>query len=116
MATSTMTISRMIAHIGKPLALGTAAWARLAVALVAAVVALAAVETVALAVWAAAAPRLPSPARRPVALSAFDSSGGRAAEIALFWLLSIAASAEGSDQLEGSCWPIAPMTPWAAVP
>src|SRR5271166_4181332 len=116
MAARTMTTKRTIAHIGKPLELGTAAGGRLAAALVAALAALAALETVELAVWAAAVARLPSPARSPVALSAFAISGGRAAEIALFWLVSSAVKADGSDQLDGSCWPIVPITDCATAP
>src|SRR5271166_4201506 len=116
MAARTIPTNRIIAHIGKPLELGAAAWARLAAALVVALAALAALETVELAVLATAAPRLPIPARSPVALSAFAISGGRAAEIAPFWLVSNAAKAEGSDQLDGSCWPIVPITACPTAP
>ena len=99
---TTMTI-RMIAHIGKPLVLdaaaaGTldaAAWALLAAvsALLAAelaaelaveLAAVAALETADVAVWVAAAAAPPRPASSPEAPSALESSGGSAAEIALF--------------------------------
>ena len=97
-----MTI-RMIAHIGKPLDVGAggvgildaavcavfaAASAVLAAELAAELAveleALAALETVDAAVWVAPAAAAPRPARSPEAPSALESSGGSAAEMALF--------------------------------
>src|SRR5208283_4319805 len=118
-AASTITIKRMIAHIGKLLGRDAACCARLA-ALVAVAAAdeaaLAAAEASALARWVAAAPRPPRPASRPVAPSAFESSGGSAAAIASFWLPNSAAIDEASDQFDGSCWPIVPIAAWATAP
>ena len=89
----------MIAHIGKPLevdaaaagTLDTVAWALLAAdsALLAAelaveLAAVAALETVDDAVWVAAAATPPRPASSPEAPSNFETSGGSAADIALF--------------------------------
>jgi len=81
--------------------------------------AVAALETVDVAVCvapAAAAPRPPRPASSPEAPSIFESSGGSAAEMALFWLLSSERIADGSDQLEGSCWPIVPTATCVTAP
>src|ERR1700733_6780696 len=123
-SSTTMTI-RMIAHIGKPLEVGAttgavtldaAASALLAVELAVELAAVAALETVDVAVWVAAAAAPPRPARSPEAPSNFETSGGSAAEIALFWLLSSERIAEGSDQFEGSCWPIVPTAASVAVP
>jgi hypothetical protein len=90
----------MIAHIGKPLDVGAggvgildaavcavfaAASAVLAAELAAELaVELAALETVDAAVWVAPAAAAPRPARSPEAPSALESSGGSAAEMALF--------------------------------
>ena len=134
-ASNTTTTIRMIAHIGKPLELGAggvgildaAVWALLAAAsaflaaelaaeLAVELAAVAALETVELAVWVAAAATPPRPASSPEAPSIFESSGGSAAEIALFWLLSIERIDDGSDQLEGSCWPIVPTAACVTVP
>ena len=114
-AARTITISRMIAHIGNPLELAAAAGAR-AAALVAALAAVVALDAAELAVLEAAAPRPPRPASSPVAPSALDSSPGSAAAIAFFWAPNIAAIEDGSDQLEGSCWPIAPIAACATAP
>src|SRR5271166_3961503 len=108
-ATRTMTISRMIAHIGNPPLLGVAGGG-------AGVGAARAVAAGAGAGRAAAALRPPRPANNPVALSARDTSAGSAAEIAVFCSLSIAAIEERSDQFEGSCWPIAPTAACATAP
>ena len=87
-ASSTTTTMRMIAHIGKPLELGVAAWtlraAELAVELAAELAAVAALETVDVAVRVAAAAAAPRLASSPEAPSAFETSAGSAAEIALF--------------------------------
>src|SRR3984957_18604205 len=108
-SSTTMTI-RMIAHIGKPLEVGATTGA---VTLDAAASAL---KTVDVAVWVAAAAAPPRPARSPEAPSNFETSGGSAAEIALFWLLSSERIAEASDQFEGSCWPIVPTAACVAAP
>ena len=36
--------------------------------------------------------------------------------MALFWLARSEAIEDASDQLEGSCWPIAPTADWATAP
>src|SRR5271166_1489341 len=107
---------RMIAHIGKPLELEVAACALLAAELAVELAAVAALETVDVAVWAAAAAAPPRPASNPDAPSAFDTSPGSAAAIALFWLLNIPRIADGSDQFDGSCWPIVPTTACVTAP
>src|ERR1700722_6506604 len=123
-SSTTMTI-RMIAHIGKPLEVGAttgavtldaAASALLAAELAVELAAVAALETVDVAVWVAAAAAPPRPARSPEAPSNFETSGGSAAEIALFWLLSSERIADGSDQFEGSCWPIVPTAACVTAP
>src|SRR5271155_3707607 len=110
-----MTTMRMIAHIGKPLELD-AVWALLAAELAVELAAPAALETVDDAVWAAAAAAPPRPASNPDAPSAFETSPGSAAAIALFWLLNIERIADGSDQFDGSCWPIVPTTALVTAP
>src|ERR1700722_7963422 len=126
-ASRTTMTSRMIAHIGKPLEVGAAtgavtlaavAWAVRAAELAVELAAVAALETVeaAVCVAPAAAPRPPRPASSPEAPSNFETSGGSAAEIALFWLLSSDRIADGSDQFEGSCWPIVPTAACVTAP
>src|SRR3984957_15568843 len=97
-SSTTMTI-KMIAHIGKPLDVGAGGVGILdAAALLGAergaelpgeLAAVGALETVDAAVWVAPAAAAPRPARSPEAPSIFESSGGSAAEIALFCLFSI---------------------------
>ena len=55
-------------------------------------------------------------ASSPEAPSALETSGGSAAEIAPFWLLSSERIAEGSDQFDGSCWPIVPIAACVTAP
>src|SRR5271167_1357633 len=107
---------RMIAHIGKPLELEVAACALLAAELAVELAAPAALETVDVAVWAAAVAAPPRPASNPDAPSAFETSPGSAAAITLFWLLNIERIADGSDQFDGSCWPIVPTTALVTAP
>src|SRR5579863_5945548 len=114
-ASSTIITMRTIAQVGKPpLEVVAADWALLAAdsalraaELAAEVAVVAALDATDAAPDAAVAtpPRLAS---SPEAPSALESSPGSAAAIAPFWLLSSERIAEGSDQFEGSCWPIVP--------
>ena len=80
-----MMTMRMIAHIGKPLEPDAAAcWALLAAELAVELAALAALETVVVALSAAAVAAPPRPASSPEELSILDTSDGSAPAIAPF--------------------------------